>query len=136
MAPTKAKMLRCAGCRVEFTTSPGDCFRPAVKQVKHRKKPNMRRDPKRPKRPLTAFMLYSSAVRSKVANSNSNTNIPLSFGEVGKKVSELYRALSAEERAEWDENALAEKERYHPRSIGSPNLILGRLALSISLLSI
>lgn len=67
-----------------------------------------KKDPNAPKRPMTAFMLYSNANRAKVKSENPG----ISFGELGKKMGELFKALSAEERAKYDELNAKDKERY------------------------
>lgn len=47
------------------------------------------------KRPLTGFMLFSKENRSKVKEENPD----ITFGGIGKKLGEMWRALSEKEKA-------------------------------------
>lgn len=50
-------------------------------------------------------MFFSNAMREKVKADNPG----IAFGEVGKKLGELWRGASAEEKAEFEEKAAADK---------------------------
>ncbi|CAB9527435.1 FACT complex subunit SSRP1 [Seminavis robusta] len=67
-----------------------------------------KKDPNEPKRPMTAFMLFSNANRQRVKEENPG----ISFGDIGRKMGELFKALSPEERAKYDEKNAKDKERY------------------------
>ena len=72
------------------------------------KKKGKKKDPNAPKRAMTAYILYSNAVRAQLKAENPN----LSFGELGKRIAADYKSLSAEERKQWDDKAAKDKERY------------------------
>lgn len=67
-----------------------------------------KKDPNAPKRAMTAFMLFSNASRAKVKEDNPG----ISFGELGKKMGELYKKLTPEEREKFDGLNNKDKERY------------------------
>jgi HMG (high mobility group) box len=67
-----------------------------------------KKDPNAPKKPLTSFMLFSNEVRSEIKKENPD----MSFGELGKKIGELFRALSSEKKQKYEDMAKREKERY------------------------
>ena len=54
---------------------------------------------------MSAFMFFSNAQREKVKADNPG----IAFGEVGRKLGELWRAATAEEKKEYDEQAAADK---------------------------
>jgi hypothetical protein len=66
------------------------------------------KDPNAPKKPLTSFMLFSNEIRSRIQKENPT----MSFGELGKKVGELFRGLSASEKQKYEDMAKKDKERY------------------------
>jgi HMG (high mobility group) box len=72
------------------------------------KKPKAKKDPNAPKKPLTSFMLFSNEVRSRIQKENPS----MSFGELGKKVGELFRGLSGSEKQKYEDMSKNEKERY------------------------
>jgi len=49
------------------------------------------------KKKLTGFMLFSKENREKVKAENPD----ITFGQIGKKLGEMWRALSDEEKAEY-----------------------------------
>jgi len=67
-----------------------------------------RKDPKKPKRPKFAKTYYSNKVRPDIKAANPD----LSTIEVNKIVADNFEALSAEERAPYEAEAAADKERY------------------------
>jgi HMG (high mobility group) box len=67
-----------------------------------------KKDPNAPKKPLTSFMLFSNEVRSQIKKENPD----MTFGELGKKIGELFRALSNEKKQKYEDMAKREKERY------------------------
>lgn len=74
------------------------------KQKKQRKK----KDKDAPKKAMAAFMFYSNAVRNQVKEENPG----IAFTEVGKKIGEMWKALSSEEKAPYEAQAEADKKRY------------------------
>ena len=72
-------------------------------------KTKKKRDPNAPKQNMSAFILYCNAVRNEFRA--ANPNVP--FGDVGKLLSANFKALTAEERATWDDKAATDKARYH-----------------------
>jgi HMG (high mobility group) box len=72
------------------------------------KKTKAAKDPNAPKKPLTSFMLFSNEIRSRIQKENPT----MSFGELGKKIGELFRALSTNEKQKYEDMAKKEKERY------------------------
>lgn len=51
----------------------------------------------RPKRPLSGYMKFANSKRSEV----KSTNPAMKFGEIGKRLGELWRALSDSEKGQW-----------------------------------
>lgn len=72
------------------------------------KKKKAAKDPNAPKRPMSAYFLYSNAVRNSVKEQNPEAK----FGDIAKIISSQYKALSESELAEWQKKADADKERY------------------------
>jgi HMG (high mobility group) box len=72
------------------------------------KKPKAKKDPNAPKKPLTSFMLFSNEVRSRIQKENPS----MTFGELGKKIGELFRGLSSSEKQKYEDMSKKEKERY------------------------
>lgn len=66
------------------------------------------KDPNAPKRPMSSYFLFSNEKRAEIKAENPD----ITFGEVGKKTSELWKALTADEKKPYDENYLAAKEKY------------------------
>lgn len=79
-----------------------DSPRPKKKAKKNKKDPNA------PKKPMTAFMLFSNAMRPKVKADNPDAD----FGEIAKIVGQKYKELPQEEREKWDKKAKEDKKRY------------------------
>ena len=78
-----------------------DQKKPAAKKKKAKKDPNA------PKKGLSSFMIFSQKMRPKVKAENPE----LTFGELGKKMGELFKALSPEEKEPYEALAQADKER-------------------------
>eukprot|EP00198_Chlamydomonas_reinhardtii_P000242 XP_001689577.1 high mobility group protein [Chlamydomonas reinhardtii] len=69
------------------------------------KKERKKKDPNAPKKNLSAFMYFSNSNRDKVKAENPG----IAFGEVGKLLGERWKAMSAEEKAPYDEMAAKDK---------------------------
>lgn len=89
----------------DLNKAPKESSPPKATEEKTKKE---KKDPNAPKRNGNAYMFYSNANRSKVRAENPN----LQYNEITKLLSEKFKALTAEERAPWDQNAAADKERY------------------------
>jgi len=72
------------------------------------KQKKAKKDPNAPKRNMSAYFLYSVAVRPTVKEENPEA----SFGDIARLISAKFKALPEKERKSWDEKASADKERY------------------------
>ena len=57
---------------------------------------------------MTSFFAFSNEVRPKLKKENPD----MPFGELGKKLGELFRGLSAEEKEKYEKLARHDKQRY------------------------
>lgn len=80
----------------------------AAKEEIPAKKGKKAKDPDAPKRGASAFMHFSSAKRAEVKENNPG----IAFGDVGKKLGEMWKALSADDRGPYDKLAAKDKARY------------------------
>ena len=67
-----------------------------------------KKDPNAPKRPTNAFMFFSNEMRPKIKAENPD----LKMGEVGKRLGELYREMSSEDKEKYDAMAKKDKARF------------------------
>jgi len=67
-----------------------------------------RKDPNAPKGALTAYIIFSNAKRDQVKKENPD----IKFGEVAKKISEMWKNISASDKAKFDKAAQEDKKRY------------------------
>ena len=74
-----------------------------------KKKEKAEKDPNAPKKPQTAYFLFMNANRAKVKEAEPD----LKFGDMTKKLTAMYKALSEEELKEWNDKANEDKERYN-----------------------
>jgi hypothetical protein len=65
-------------------------------------------DPNAPKRGLSAYMFFANEQRDNVREENPNAT----FGDVGKRLGERWKALSEKQRAPYEAKAAADKKRY------------------------
>lgn len=72
------------------------------------KKKKQKKDPNAPKRNMSAYFLYSIAARPIVKEENPEAT----FGEIARIISARFKELTPEEKAEWEEKAARDKERY------------------------
>jgi hypothetical protein len=75
----------------------------AVPATKNRKK-----DPKAPKKTMTSFTFFKAAKWSQIKNDNPDE----SFSKISKLVGVAWKELSDVTKAEWEEKADQEKNRY------------------------
>lgn len=67
-----------------------------------------KKDPNAPKRNMSAFFIYSNAVRPQVKEENPEAG----FGDIAKIISKQYKALPEKELAIYQKKAVEDKERY------------------------
>ena len=65
-------------------------------------------NPKKPKRNMKAYSLYSNANRESIKESHPDA----SLSQIATLVSDEFKGLNAEERKGWDEKATIDKERF------------------------
>lgn len=70
--------------------------------------PKKSKDPNKPKRGLSAFILFSQAVRPELMLENPD----IKFGDVGKQLGERWRALSDDDKKPYAAKAEVDKARY------------------------
>ena len=75
---------------------------------KKARKPRKKKDKNAPKKNLSAFMFFSNDKREQVKTENPG----IAFGEVGKKLGEMWKSLSAEGKAPYNAKAEEDKGRY------------------------
>merc|ERR1712057_138238 len=85
-----------------------DTMAKAAKSPKKVKKAKKVKDPNAPKRNLSAYFFFMNDQRPKVVKSNPDLKVT----EVGKKLGELWRAMSDSEKAPYVKKADADKIRY------------------------
>jgi len=88
----------------------GDAIAPALmpKLIGGRKgKPE--RDANAPKRNMSAYLLYQNAMRDQFKRENPG----MTFGQLAKFTSHMYKNLTPEERATWEARAQQDKARYN-----------------------
>lgn len=68
-----------------------------------------KKDPNAPKRSITSYLAFSNEMRPKIKAENP----ALTFGELGKKIGELFKGLTAEEKVKYENLAKADKQRYN-----------------------
>jgi hypothetical protein len=66
------------------------------------------KDPNAPKKGMSAFMLFSNDQRNKIKTDNPE----LSFGEIGRKVGEAWKALSDKQKQVYVKKSEDDKKRY------------------------
>jgi len=67
-----------------------------------------KKDAKAPKHPLTAYMVFCNESREKVKQTNPN----ISFGQVGKELGRLWKALDSSEKEKYEKIATELKASY------------------------
>lgn len=66
------------------------------------------RDPNAPKRCMSAYLLYQNAMREQFRRENPG----MTFGQLAKYTSAMYKCLTPEEKAQWVMRAQEDKQRY------------------------
>ncbi|GKY96421.1 hypothetical protein MPSEU_000601600 [Mayamaea pseudoterrestris] len=72
------------------------------------KKGKRKKDPNAPKKATTSFLAFSNEIRPKVKADYPDA----SFGELGKKIGEMFRNLTSEEKEKYEQIAQKDKQRY------------------------
>lgn len=72
------------------------------------KKKRAKKDPNAPKKALSAFMIFSTDKRAQVLADNPG----IAFTDVAKKIGELWKQATADDKAPYEERARQDKERY------------------------
>jgi len=80
-----------------------------VKSKKKRDGSSLRKAPQAPKRFKSSYILFFMAKQDEI---KAELGPNVSVGEISKRSSQLWKALSTEERAHWDEVAAKDKQRY------------------------
>jgi len=73
-----------------------------------RKTKRPKKDKDAPKRAKTAFIIYSSAKRPEL----KKTAPTLTFADIGRRLAEMWRGESAEEKQHFEQRAAEDKVRY------------------------
>lgn len=66
------------------------------------------RDARAPKRNMSAYLLYQNAMRDQFKAENPG----MSFGQLSKYTSHMYKNMTQEERAAWNARAEADRQRF------------------------
>ena len=66
------------------------------------------RDPNAPKRNMSAYLLYQNCMREQFKAHNPG----MTFGQLAKYTSYMYKCLSMEEKQRWEAHAAQDKARY------------------------
>ena len=94
------------------TTSEKATKQPAAQEEDGKKK-RKKKDPNAPKKALSAFILFSNAKRAEVTAELKAANPDMKgVAEVGKKLGEMWKALSDAEKEPFNKMAADDKERY------------------------
>jgi hypothetical protein len=72
------------------------------------KRGKYRKDPNAPKRNLSAYLLYQNAMRDQFKSDNPG----MTFGQLSKYTSHMFKSLTPEEKGQWDVRAQDDKARY------------------------
>ena len=66
------------------------------------------RDTKAPKRNISAYLIYQNAMREEFRRDNPG----LTFGQLAKYTSHMYKSLTKAEKKQWDDKAAKDRARY------------------------
>ena len=96
---------------MENYTPPEDDGEPEPKKGK---KVKAKKDPNAPKKSLTAFIFFSNAKRAEVTAELKAANPDMKgVAEVGKKLGEMWKAMSDADKEPYNKMAADDKERYN-----------------------
>ena len=80
----------------------------SLRSDKKAKTPKAKKDPNAPKKPLSAYIIFTKERRSAVVAENPG----LSLTEVTKELGARWKAIGAEEKSVFEAKAKEDKERY------------------------
>jgi len=86
----------------------GDAIAGANRNMKTVKSGKNTRDPNAPKKNMSAYLMYQNTMRESFRTENPG----MTFGQLSKFTSAMYKTLTPEEKARWEEAALQDKARY------------------------
>ncbi|KAG7366751.1 high mobility group box domain containing protein [Nitzschia inconspicua] len=86
----------------------GDAILSPVHNPKSGRKGKPEKDANAPKRNMSAYLLYQNAMRDQFKRENPG----MSFGQLAKYTSHMYKHLTPEEKATWEARASQDKARY------------------------
>ena len=90
-----------------FLANGGEKVGRATKASKEGKAAKPAKDPNMPKRPLSAFFIFSNEKRPEVSKEMNND-----IGKIGKRMGELWAVISADEKARFEALAAKDKLRF------------------------
>jgi len=85
----------------------GDAIVSSLQKSGRKGKPE--KDPNAPKRNMSAYLLYQNAMREQFKRENPG----MTFGQLAKYTSHMYKNLTPEEKATWEARAAQDKARYN-----------------------
>jgi len=80
----------------------------ATQMIYTKKRGKTQRDPNAPKRNMSAYLLYQNAMRESFKRENPG----MTFGQLAKFTSHMYKNLTVEEKQTWVSRAEQDKARY------------------------
>mmetsp|Transcript_3832 Transcript_3832/g.5974 ORF Transcript_3832/g.5974 Transcript_3832/m.5974 type:complete len:372 (+) Transcript_3832:159-1274(+) len=86
----------------------GDAIAGANPNMRTTKSGKNSRDPNAPKKNMSAYLMYQNTMRESFRTENPG----MTFGQLSKFTSAMYKSLTPEEKARWEEAALQDKARY------------------------
>jgi high mobility group protein B2 len=86
----------------------GDAVPSSNDSVKNGRRGKPEKDSNAPKRSMSAYLLYQNAMREHFKRENPG----MTFGQLAKYTSHMYKNLTPAERALWDSRASQDKSRY------------------------
>ena len=69
--------------------------------------------PRTPKKPMSSFFLFVQEHRGRVRQEHPE----LSFGDLTRRVGEMFKDLSVEEKKKWDDQARQDRQRYEDEKL-------------------
>ncbi|KAL7541682.1 hypothetical protein ACHAXR_011129 [Thalassiosira sp. AJA248-18] len=86
----------------------GDAIAGSAPSMRSSKSGKATRDPNAPKKNMSAYLMYQNTMRESFRTENPG----MTFGQLAKFTSAMYKSLTPEEKARWEEAALQDKARY------------------------
>jgi|UniRef100_A0A7S4D1B1 hypothetical protein len=92
--------------KAELTVADKEAKRKEKEEGQRAKK--AKKDPNAPKKPMASFFFFCQEKRAEYRKEHPD----VTFGEVGKALGELWKQLTAEEKAPFEKQAAQDKQRY------------------------